>query len=131
MLNYNPLEPASPPVDLNRMAMWLKVLAEPNRLLIFHLLMEGVQCNCELGDGLKMAPNLISHHLRVLREAGLIDVERDAVDARWIYYSINRQALEALNQAWGTFFDPQRIKPRRLTCGPQGEFIRHDLIEIS
>ncbi len=130
MLNYSP-EPASPPIDLNQMAKWLKVLAEPNRLLIFHLLTEGVQCNCELGDHLQMAPNLISHHLRVLREAGLIDVERDAVDARWMYYSINRRALEALNQAWGTFFDPQRIRPRRLTCGPQGEFIRTDQIKVS
>ena len=125
MLNYLP-EPTSPPTDLHQMVKWLNVLAEPNRLLIFNFLMEGVQCNCELGDGLKMASNLISHHLRVLREAGLINVERDAVDARWMYYSINRPALEALNQAWGSFFDPQRIKPRRLTCGPKGEFIRHD-----
>jgi ArsR family transcriptional regulator len=131
MLNYLPPKPASSPIDLNRMAKWLKVLAEPNRLLIFHFLMEGVQCNCELGDGLQMAPNLISHHLRVLREVGLIEVERDTQDARWIYYSINRQALEELNQAWGTFFDPQRIKPRRLTCGPHGEFIRQDLVEAS
>jgi ArsR family transcriptional regulator len=130
MLNYLP-DPTASPTDLNQMAKWLKVLAEPNRLLIFNFLMEGVQCNCELGDGLQMAPNLISHHLRVLREAGLVDVERDAMDARWMYYSINRQALEALNQAWGTFFDPQRIKPRRPTCGPQGEFIRQDLIEES
>ena len=105
MLNYLP-EPATPPIDLNQMANWLKVLAEPNRLLIFHLLMEGVQCNCELGDGLQMAPNLISHHLRVLREAGLVDVERDALDARWMYYSINRKALEELNHAWGTFLIP-------------------------
>ena len=127
MLNYLPNLPASP-IDLEQMAKWLKVLAEPNRLLIFHFLMEGVQCNCELGSGLDMAPNLISHHLRVLREAGLVDVERDAQDARWMYYSVNRQALDELNQAWGTFFDPQRIKPRRLTCGPQGEFIRLDLV---
>jgi ArsR family transcriptional regulator len=130
MLNYLP-GPATSPIDLNRMAKWLKVLAEPNRLLIFHFLMEGVQCNCELGDGLQMAPNLISHHLRVLREAGLIDVERDALDARWMYFSINRQALEELNQAWGVFFDPQRIKPRRLTCGPHSEFIHMDHIEES
>ncbi len=128
MLNYLP-ETAPPPVDLNQMAKWLKVLAEPNRLLIFHQLMEGVQCNCELGSGLQMAPNLISHHLRVLREAGLIDVERDAVDARWIYYSINRNALEELTRAFDTFFNPERIKPRRLTCGPQGEFIRLDTIK--
>lgn len=130
MLNYLP-KPDLPPVNLKRMANWLKVLAEPNRLLIFHFLMEGVQCNCELGDGLQMAPNLISHHLRVLREAGLVDVERDLQDARWIYYSINRQALEELNQALGAFFDPERIKPRRLTCGPQGEFIRMDLVNKS
>jgi len=108
-----------PPTNLEHLADQLKVLAEPNRLLIINLLIEGVQCNCELGDHLQMAPNLISHHLRVLREAGLIDVERDALDARWMYYSINLQALKELNQDWGTFFDPQRIKPRRQTCGPK------------
>ncbi len=113
----------APPVDLQTLADRLKVLSEQKRLLIFHLLVEGVQCNCELGDHLDMAPNLISHHLRVLREAGLVDMERDAVDGRWIYYSVNVQALKELNQALGLFFDPQRIKPRRLTCGPQGTFI--------
>lgn len=123
------IEIVTPPTNLMTLAGRLKVLAEPNRLLIFHYLMEGVQCNCELGDGLQMAPNLISHHLRVLREAGLVDVERDAQDARWVYYSINRQALDELNQAFGSFFDPQRIKPRRLTCGPQGEFIRLETLK--
>ncbi len=122
-------EISTPPTNLKTLAERLKVLAEPNRLLIFHFLMEGVQCNCELGDGLQMAPNLISHHLKVLREAGLVEAERDPFDARWVYYSINRQALEELNQAFGAFFDPQRIQPRRLTCGPQGEFIRLDQIK--
>jgi ArsR family transcriptional regulator, arsenate/arsenite/antimonite-responsive transcriptional repressor len=127
MLNYLPPNPALPPVNLKQLAERLKVLAEPNRLLIFHFLMEGVQCNCELGDGLQMAPNLISHHLRVLRKVGLVDIERDVQDARWVYYSINRQALDEINQAFGAFFDPQRIKPRRLTCGPHSEFIRLEL----
>jgi ArsR family transcriptional regulator, arsenate/arsenite/antimonite-responsive transcriptional repressor len=108
-----------PPTNLEALASRLKVLAEPKRLLILHLLMEGVQCNCELGEMLEMAPNLISHHLSILRKAGLVDAERDAVDGRWIYYSINRHALEELNQAFGIFFDPERIKPRRETCGPR------------
>jgi ArsR family transcriptional regulator, arsenate/arsenite/antimonite-responsive transcriptional repressor len=108
-----------PPTDLQHLADQLKVLAEPKRLLIINLLMEGVQCNCELGDALQMAPNLISHHLSVLRQAGLVDVERDVLDSRWMYYSINRAALDELNAAFGTFFDPARIRPRRLTCGPQ------------
>ena len=108
-----------PPTDLQRLAEQLKVLAEPKRLLIINLLMEGVQCNCELGDTLQMAPNLISHHLSVLRQAELVDVERDAFDARWVYYSVNHAALDELNAAFGAFFAPARIQPRRLTCGPQ------------
>lgn len=81
--------------------------------------MEGVQCNCELGGALHMAPNLISHHLSVLRQAGLVDVERDPVDSRWMYYSINQAALDELNIAFGAFFDPKRIQPRRPSCGPR------------
>jgi ArsR family transcriptional regulator len=119
-----------PPANLQVLADRLKVLAEPKRLLIFHLLMEGVQCNCELGGNLDMAPNLISHHLKVLKEAGLVDMERDAYDGRWIYYSVNLQALKELNQTFGLFFDPQRIKPRRLTCGPQGTFVFAEDIKL-
>lgn len=109
----------SPPVNLQTLADQLKVLAEPKRLLIINLLMEGVQCNCELGDSLHMPPNLISHHLSKLRAVGLVDVERDAVDSRWMYYSINRAALDELNAAFGAFFDANRIQPRRPSCGPQ------------
>lgn len=109
---------APPPADVDALAQQLKLLANPKRLQLIHLLMEGVQCNCELGDALDMAPNLISHHLGLLRDAGLVDVERDAVDARWLYYSINEEALAQLNAIYGAFFNPERIKPRRPTCGP-------------
>jgi len=109
----------SSPANLKKLAERLGVLAEPKRLLIFSLLMDGVQCNCNLGDMLHMAPNLISHHLGVLREAGLVDVEHDLLDARWVYYSVNRSALEELHAAFGTFFDPDRIQPRRQNCGPK------------
>jgi ArsR family transcriptional regulator len=100
-------------------ARWLKVICEPNRLLLLEKIIEGVQCNCELGDALQIAPNLISHHLGVLREAGLVEVERDPIDARWVYYSVNLKAMEELQQVFGAFFDPDRIQQRRLTCGPQ------------
>jgi ArsR family transcriptional regulator len=101
----------------------LKVLAEPNRLLIINLLMDGVQCNCEMGVALKMAPNLISHHLSVLRKSGLVDVERDSQDARWVYYSVNQSVLEELNEAYFSFFNPERIQARRSTCGPPHNLI--------
>ena len=117
---------ATTTADLDRLARQLKVLAEPNRLRIVDLLMEGVQCNCELGDALGMAPNLISHHLRILREMGLVEVERDAVDARWVYYSINGSTLAQLAQTFGAFFDSSRIKDRHPACGPQGSVLRVD-----
>jgi len=122
---------AHPPANLQTLADRLKILAEPKRLLILHLLMEGVQCNCELGDALQMAPNLISHHLSVLRQAGLVDVERDVVDARWIYYSINLAALNELTEMFGVFFDSDRIKPRRPTCGPQSSLVRLSDIAVT
>lgn len=119
MLNYIVNDQQSVPVNLEVLLERLKALAEPKRLLIFNLLMEGIQCNCELGDSLEMPPNLISHHLSKLRSVGLVDVERDPVDSRWVYYSINRAALDELNKAFGTFFDPHRIQPRKPNCGPQ------------
>jgi ArsR family transcriptional regulator len=121
MLNYSSDQEnlSVPPANLQTLARWLKALSEPKRLLLLDRIIQGVQCNCELGDELGMAPNLISHHMSVLREVGLVDAERDPFDARWVYYSINRAALGQLNAAFGDFFTPERIQPRRLTCGPQ------------
>ena len=108
----------------SQLAEWLKALAEPKRLSILNLLLAGVHCNCELVEQLDMTPSLISHHLRALREVGLVVMERDAVDSRWIYYSVNEAALRELNHAFGRFFDPARIQPRHPTCGPQSAITR-------
>ena len=97
----------------------LRVLGDPSRLAIFDLLMQGVQCNCELGDKLKMPMNLISHHLKVLRDAGLVNAVRDETDARWVYYSVDRQALSQLQEQLNGFFDPARIQSRQPSCGPR------------
>ncbi len=105
--------------DPAEMASHLKLLGDPTRLRIFDLLMQGVQCNCELGEVLDIAPNLISHHLGTLRRAGLITVECDANDARWLYYSVNRDALANIHRALCAHLDPARIQPRRPACGPR------------
>ena len=106
--------------DLEAMAQQLKVLANSKRLQIINLLMEGVQCNCELAGALDLPLNLISHHMAILRKAGLVNLQRDEVDSRWVYFSINEPALLALNQAIGSFFDVGRIQPRLPNCGPRG-----------
>jgi len=126
MLNYNSGEIHPAPANLEILASRLKVLAEPKRLLILEMIIQGMQCNCELGDALQMAPNLISHHLSKLREVGLVNVERDAMDSRWVYYSVNRVVLDELNAVFGAFFDPARIQPRRLSCGPSAVVCQPD-----
>lgn len=120
----------SPPVNILTLAERLKLLANPKRLQILHLLMEGVQCNCELGELLDMPPNLISHHLSLLRRAGLVDMERDAVDSRWVYYSLNQEEMAQINEMFGSFFDLARIKPRHPTCGPQNVLIKMGTITV-
>ncbi|KPK13149.1 MAG: hypothetical protein AMJ56_03160 [Anaerolineae bacterium SG8_19] len=100
----------------------IKALAEPNRFRIFAELMRGDSCNCELKDNLDLPPNLLSHHLRALSEAGLVTSRRDNIDGRWIYYSVDRGAI-ARWQAWfNQFLDPERIQERTV-CGPEGQQI--------
>lgn len=97
----------------------LKVLSEPNRLLLLDQIIAGVQCNCELGKSLSMAPNLVSHHLSVLCDSGLIEARRDEKDRRWIFYSINLERLNALKQSLNAFFDENRIQSCSNYCGPK------------
>jgi ArsR family transcriptional regulator len=104
--------------ELNYLSGMLKVIAEPKRLEILSLLLAGTHCNCEIGEKLNLAPNLISHHLRVLNEAGLIETERDAVDARWIYYSINSETLDGLLVQLQDFLDTSKTIVLVPNCGP-------------
>jgi ArsR family transcriptional regulator, arsenate/arsenite/antimonite-responsive transcriptional repressor len=104
--------------DTAALAAMFKALSDPTRLRIFDLLMEGVQCNCEIAERLDLSLSLISHHLRILREVGLVNTERDANDARWIYYSVDREVLTTLVQQVAHFLDGERIQPRAPSCGP-------------
>ncbi len=105
--------------EITEISDLLKVISEPKRLLLLDQIISGVHCNCDLGKSLNMAPNLISHHLGVLRDAGLVNIDRDPSDSRWVYYSIDIKALENLKQSLESFFNIERIQPRRITCGPQ------------
>lgn len=108
-----------PQGDLTHLNRLIKLLADPNRMQILNLLMEGVQCNCELGSRLEIAPNLISHHLNSLRAEGLVRAERDPQDARWVYYSIDLEQAANLRRLLNNFLDPDRIRPRQPQCGPR------------
>ena len=75
-----------------------KALADPIRVQIVDLLREadGEVCQCDLNTLFDVSQPTLSHHLKKLRDAGFIDVERRG---KWAYYSIDPRALEALD-AW-------------------------------
>lgn len=68
-------------------------LADETRLDILDQLKEGERCVCELTDALRTGQSRLSFHLKVLKEAGLI---QDRPEGRWIYYVINSGAVEEL-----------------------------------
>jgi DNA-binding transcriptional ArsR family regulator len=71
----------------------LRALADPVRLSIVRELRGGTRCACELARFADVSSPLLSHHLKVLRRAGLVTGERRG---RWIDYTLDEQAFEAL-----------------------------------
>ncbi len=86
---------ALPQEQAAELARVFKALADPVRLRLLSMIAGadgGEACVCELTDGVAVSGPTISHHLRVLREAGLIEGDRRGT---WIYYRAVPQALAA------------------------------------
>nr|WP_227462654.1 MULTISPECIES: metalloregulator ArsR/SmtB family transcription factor [Nocardia] len=74
-----------------------KALADPVRLRVLSAIAAragGEACVCDVSDGLDVTQPTVSHHLKVLREAGLVTSERRA---SWVYYRVIPEALQRLS----------------------------------
>ena len=74
-----------------------KALGDPVRLRLFSLIashVDGEACVCDLTGEFDVSQPTISHHLKVLREAGLLTSERRA---SWVYYRVQTEALAVLS----------------------------------
>ena len=85
----------------------LNILAHPIRIQILDLLSRsaGDVSVCDLEAALPVKQPTVSHHLKLLREVGLIDCERRGL---WAYYFVQREALAALRQRIVAQFDAMR-----------------------
>jgi ArsR family transcriptional regulator, arsenate/arsenite/antimonite-responsive transcriptional repressor len=78
----------------------LKALGDETRLAIVRMLAQHQEplCVCHIVDAFDLSQPTISHHLRLLREAGLISSEKRGL---WAYYTLNKQPLQSLASAIG------------------------------
>lgn len=76
-----------------RIVPLVKAIADPVRLRLLSLVAshaDGEACVCDLNDAFDLAQPTISHHLKLLHEAGLLDRDKRGV---WVYYRLNTSAL--------------------------------------
>jgi ArsR family transcriptional regulator len=76
-------------------ALLFHALSDPTRLELLERLKTGEQCVCDLTDLMHTGQSRLSFHLKVLKEAGLIDDRREG---RWMYYSLNPGVIEELEE---------------------------------
>jgi ArsR family transcriptional regulator, arsenate/arsenite/antimonite-responsive transcriptional repressor len=102
------------PADADvRLLEWLRLLADGNRLRIFLLLRQGERCVCDIESAVQLPQNLVSHHLKVMREAGLTVARKDG---RWVYHRINKAQLEQLFLLMHGLFDPALVSDAAAAC---------------
>ena len=85
--------------DAERLAAALRVLADPARLRLLSIIgarPDGEACVCELTAPLGLSQPTVSHHLKVLADAGLVGREQRG---RWVYYWVLSEPLELLRSA--------------------------------
>ncbi|EKD48084.1 MAG: Arsenical resistance operon repressor [uncultured bacterium] len=80
--------------NFKKLARQFKVLSDPNRLKILHLLSSGEKCVCHIEGALGLDQNLVSHHLKVLKNEGFINVCKCG---KWRHYSLNKKSILCLN----------------------------------
>jgi len=106
-LSAQPLSQA----QADQIAPLLKALADPVRLRLMSLIAShagGEACVCDLNDAFDLSQPTISHHLKVLHDAGLLDRDKRGV---WVYYRARTEALSGLATLIG--FSPAVALPVR------------------
>jgi ArsR family transcriptional regulator, arsenate/arsenite/antimonite-responsive transcriptional repressor len=82
--------------DAGQLAVVLKALADPTRLRLLSLIQahaDGEACVCELSEPIELTQPTVSHHLKVLYDAGLVTRERRGT---WVYYRAAPERLATL-----------------------------------
>ena len=75
----------------NITARVFKAFCDVNRLQILELLQSGERCACDLLENLRIGQSTLSHHMKILCDAGVVDGRKEG---KWVYYSILPEGIE-------------------------------------
>lgn len=90
-------------VDYGRQAKIMKVLSDANRLRIIDILSCGELCACDILENFDITQPTLSHHMKVLTEAGLVNQRKEGI---WTYYSLDQASCASLLAMLGAVFTP-------------------------
>jgi ArsR family transcriptional regulator, arsenate/arsenite/antimonite-responsive transcriptional repressor len=99
--------------DTAHTARLFHALSDETRLSILERLRFGERCVCELTDSLDAAQSRLSFHLKVLKDAGLVTDRREG---RWMYYTLNPEALSEVAQLVETLASTPSAAERKNGC---------------
>ena len=100
--------------DVRRAAGLFHALSDETRLALVGMLRDGERCVCELQDSLDAAQSRLSFHLKVLKDAGLVN---DRKEGRWVYYSLTPEAFGELENAVSDLKPSRRALAVRRSAG--------------
>ncbi|MGC8555281.1 MAG: ArsR/SmtB family transcription factor [Candidatus Acidulodesulfobacterium sp.] len=86
---------------------FFKLLGDESKFKIISELKNGEKCVCVIYKALGLDQTLVSHHLSVLKKAGLIEGRKSG---KWVYYSLNREAFEELENLYKDLFGIDKLK---------------------
>ena len=87
---------------LSQTVEFLKIISEENRLKILCLLREEEKCVCDIWQYLDLAQNLTSHHLKVLKNFGLVSSRQEGLK---VIYSINKKTVKKYSKLLNNYLN--------------------------
>lgn len=91
-------------MDIRTTAVAFKALGDENRLHILKLLCTGEKCACKLLEALQISQPTLSHHMKILCDAGLVAARKEG---KWTHYSIHHAGIRTLRSAFEEIILPE------------------------
>ena len=100
------------PQDYKEIAEVFKAFADENRIHILKLLGSGEKCACKLLEELDISQPTLSHHMKILCDAGIVTGRREG---KWMHYAINCEGIKGVRQLMQDLLAPEKL-PAKCRC---------------